>query len=156
MASNMRILMFDLLVERETFGHGGNQEVVQPFIPRKNVELLLLTPQMQSLESGEKTEKETQVTLSEEDVPHWDDEYEFWESNDVDFDGHMANFHRIVMPMHTNHIIRCPPLSSTTLTTARCLCTGSSGDIKVVLFAWILSHHDIIRLCSGSGDACMD
>ena len=102
MAGNMRILMFDLLVERETFGHGGNQEVVRPFITRKNVELLLLTPQMQSLESGEKTEKETQVTLNEEDVPHWDDEYEFWESNDVDFDGHLANFHRIVMPMHTN------------------------------------------------------
>ena len=41
MADMVRVLMVDLLVERETFGHGGNQEVVRPFAAAGDVELLL-------------------------------------------------------------------------------------------------------------------
>ncbi|GIS49435.1 MAG: hypothetical protein Ct9H90mP23_1070 [Methanobacteriota archaeon] len=33
--------MVDLLVKRETFGHGGNQEVVRPFAARGDVEFFL-------------------------------------------------------------------------------------------------------------------
>ncbi|MDG1532924.1 MAG: type 1 glutamine amidotransferase [Candidatus Thalassarchaeaceae archaeon] len=148
MASNMRILMFDLLVERETFGHGGNQEVVRPFITRKNVELLLLTPQMQSLESGEKTEKETQVTLNEKDVPHWDDEYEFWESNDVDFDGHLANFHRIVMPMHTNDEKMANWLNE--LNVDAIVCSGSRRNVSI-WEEWMGPASSLLRVAALSG-----
>ena len=52
------VLMIDLLVERETFGLGANQEVVRPFAARGDVELLLVTPQMQSFEAGKKPNQE--------------------------------------------------------------------------------------------------
>ena len=92
--------MVDLLVERATFGHGGNQEVIQPFAARCDVEMLLVTPQMQSFEAGVKAEKGYDVCLCEDDVPHWDDDYGFWKSTEVDFDGRLVTFRRIVMPMH--------------------------------------------------------
>ena len=65
--------MVDLLVERAEFGHGGNQEVVRPFAAFGDVELLLVTPQMQSFEAGKKAQA-GEVPLSKEDVPHWDDD----------------------------------------------------------------------------------
>ena len=43
----MRVLLIDLLVERAEFGHGGNQEVIRPMAKISNVEVLLVTPQMQ-------------------------------------------------------------------------------------------------------------
>ena len=93
--------MVDLLVERETFGHGGNQEVVRPFAARGDVELLLVTPQMQSFEAGKKAES-GEVLLSEEDVPHWDDDFPFWQSTTVELEGRTVSFRRIVMPMIEN------------------------------------------------------
>ena len=78
--------MVDLLVERAAFGHGGNQEVIKPFAARGEVELLLVTPQMQSFKAGEKAEF-GEFLLTEEDVPHWDDEFTFWQSTTVDLKG---------------------------------------------------------------------
>ena len=91
--------MIDLLVERAAFGHGGNQEVVRPFAARGDVELLLVTPQMQSFEAGMKSDL-GEVALIEEDVPYWDDEFPFWQSTNVELEGRDVPFRRIVMPMH--------------------------------------------------------
>ena len=91
--------MVDLLVERAAFGHGGNQEVIKPFAARGEVELLLVTPQMQSFEAGEKAEF-GEFLLTEEDVPHWDDEFTFWQSTTVELEGKTVSFRRIVMPMY--------------------------------------------------------
>ena len=101
MGAHTRVLMVDLLVERAAFGHGGNQEVVRPFAARGDVELLLVTPQMQSFEAGAKAES-GEVALSEDDVPHWDDEFSFWQSASVELEGREVSFRRIVMPMHTD------------------------------------------------------
>ena len=86
MAGSIRVLLLDLLVERAEFGHGGNQEVIRPLLEKTDVEVLLLTPQMQSFESGLKTDLEVDVPLKPEDVPHWDDEYPFWENNIVELE----------------------------------------------------------------------
>ena len=76
--------MIDLLVEREDFGHGGNQEVIRPMASISDVEVMLLTPQMQSFESGEKTNTQAKVRLEEIDVPNWNYEYEFWNQTEVE------------------------------------------------------------------------
>ena len=70
MARPIRVLLLDLLVERAEFGHGGNQEVIRPLLEKSDVEVLLLTPQMQSVESGLKIELDVEVTLKLEDVPY--------------------------------------------------------------------------------------
>ena len=54
MSTSLRVLMIDLLVERAEFGHGGNQEVIKPLAALSNVEVLLVTPQMQSFDAGKK------------------------------------------------------------------------------------------------------
>ena len=92
-------MLVDLLVERAAFGHGGNQEVIRPFAARGDVELLLVTPQMQSFEAGAKSEG-GEVALCEEDVSDWDDEFPFWQSTNVELGGRDVLFRRIVMPMH--------------------------------------------------------
>ena len=92
--------MIDLLVERAEFGHGGNQEVIKPMAALSNVEVLLLTPQMQSFDSGDKIKSEAEVKLEESDVPYWDDEYEFWSEKEVKLEGKKIKFQRIIMPMH--------------------------------------------------------
>ena len=92
-------MLVDLLVERAAFGHGGNQEVIRPFAARGDVELLLVTPQMQSFEAGAKSEG-GEGALCEEDVSDWDDEFPFWQSTNVELGGRDVLFRRIVMPMH--------------------------------------------------------
>ena len=99
MGDDTRVLLVDLLVERAAFGHGGNQEVIRPFAARGDVELLLVTPQMQSFEAGSKSEG-GEVALCEEDVSDWDDEFPFWQSTNVELGGRDVLFRRIVMPMH--------------------------------------------------------
>ena len=74
-----RVILIDLLVERSEFGHGGNQEVIQPIAERSAVEVLLVTPQMQSEEAGSRAQEEGIVRISENEVPTWDYEYPFWE-----------------------------------------------------------------------------
>ena len=73
------MMLLDLLVERSQFGHGGNQEIIRPLAEAGSVEVLLLTPQMQSFEAGERAQSEGEVALTDDDVPHWDDEYVFWQ-----------------------------------------------------------------------------
>jgi len=99
MGAHTKVMLLDLLVERAAFGHGGNQEVIKPFAARGDVELLLVTPQMQSFEAGAKSEG-GEVALCEEDVLDWDDEFPFWQSTNVELGGRDVLFRRIVMPMH--------------------------------------------------------
>ena len=99
MGAHTKVMLLDLLVERAAFGHGGNQEVIRPFAARGDVELLLVTPQMQSFEAGAKSEG-GEVALCEEDVSDWDDEFPFWQSTNVELGGRDVLFRRIVMPMH--------------------------------------------------------
>ena len=94
--------MIDLLVERAEFGHGGNQEVIKPLAALSNVEVLLVTPQMQSFDAGEKTNHDSETKLMESDVPNWDYEYDFWSDTEVTFADRNIKFSRIVMPMHKN------------------------------------------------------
>ena len=53
--------MIDLLVERAEFGHGGNQEVIKPIAALSDVQVLLITPQMQSFDAGYKVQAEAEV-----------------------------------------------------------------------------------------------
>jgi len=39
MVGHIRILLLDLLVARAEFGHGGNQEVIRPFLKNADVEV---------------------------------------------------------------------------------------------------------------------
>ena len=95
-----RVIIIDLLVERSEFGHGGNQEVIQPIAEAGAVEVLLVTPQMQSEEAGLRAQKEGLVDISEDDVPNWDYEYPFWEDCRMEMHGNEVIFRRVAMPLH--------------------------------------------------------
>lgn len=95
-----RVILIDLLVERSEFGHGGNQEVIQPIAERSAVEVLLVTPQMQSEEIGVRAQDEGLVELSEDDVPNWDYEYPFWGDCSMEMSGNEVIFRRVAMPLH--------------------------------------------------------
>ena len=95
-----RVIIVDLLVERSEFGHGGNQEIVQPIAERGAVEVLLVTPQMQSEEAGLRAQKEGLVRISEDDVPNWDHQYSFWGDCSVEMHGNEVTFKRVAMPLH--------------------------------------------------------
>ena len=95
-----RVIIIDLLVERSEFGHGGNQEVIQPIAEAGAVEVLLVTPQMQSEEAGLRAQKEGLVDISEEDVPNWDYEYPFWKDCRMEMHGNEVIFRRVAMPLH--------------------------------------------------------
>ena len=95
-----RVILIDLLVERSEFGHGGNQEVIQPIAERSAVEVLLVTPQMQSAEAGLRAQEQGLVRISENDVPDWDYEYPFWEESSMEMHGNEVVFRRIAMPLH--------------------------------------------------------
>ncbi len=94
------MVLIDLLVERSEFGHGGNQEVINPISERGKVEVLLVTPQMQSEEIGVRALEEGLVVLTEDDVPHWDYDYPFWDECAVEQCGNVAEYRRIAMPLH--------------------------------------------------------
>jgi|GEM_PF-77784 len=99
----LRVLILDLLVERAEFGHGGNLEVLRPLVAKGGeIECLLLTPQVQSSEVGERAAKkatEGMILLSEEDVPDWDDDFPFWTACREQLDDGMVDFRRIAMPV---------------------------------------------------------
>ena len=100
MARVTRVILIDLLVERSEFGHGGNQEVIQPIAEMGEVEVLLVTPQMQSEKAGLRAQEEGLVEISEDDVPKWDYEYPFWEECCMEMHGNEVVFRRIAMPLH--------------------------------------------------------
>ena len=128
MGADTRVLMIDLLVERAAFGHGGNQEVVRPFAVRGDVELLLVTPQMQSFEAGMKSDS-GEVALIEEDVPHWDDEFPFWQSTNVELEGRDVSFRRIVMPMHEDDARMSAWLEEIDVDAV--VCSGSRRNVSI-------------------------
>ncbi len=162
MSTSTRVLIVDLLVERATFGHGGNQEVIRPFAARGPVELLLVTPQMQSFEADAKTEAQAEVNLEEEDVPHWDDEYEFWQSAQVELEGREVKFRRIVMPMHEDDERMAGWLDDLGLDAV--VCSGSRRNVSMwedwmgpagsMLRASALSGRPTLGICFGHQLLC--
>ena len=154
--------MVDLLVERAAFGHGGNQEVIQPFAAHGSVELLLVTPQMQSFEAGAKAEAKGEVTLEEIDVPHWDDDYPFWQSTTVEFGDQGVEFRRIVMPMHEDDERMSEWLAALDLDAV--VCSGSRRNVSIwedwmgpagsLLRASALSGRPTLGICFGHQLLC--
>ena len=71
--------MVDLLVERATFGHGGNQEVIRPLQHEVMSNYYWSPHRCSPLRQGARADS-GEVALREEDVPHWDDEFPFWQS----------------------------------------------------------------------------
>ena len=147
MGADTRVLMVDLLVERATFGHGGNQEVVRPFAAHGDVELLLVTPQMQSFEAGAKADL-GELALREEDVPHWDDEFPFWQSTSVDLEGREISFSRIVMPMHEDDARMSDWLNS--LGVDAVVCSGSRRNVSM-WEDWMGPTASLVRASALSG-----
>ena len=139
--------MVDLLVERAEFGHGGNQEVVRPFAAFGDVELLLVTPQMQSFEAGKKAQA-GEVPLSKEDVPHWDDDYPFWESTTVELEGRPISFRRIVMPMVEDDLEMTEWLDSISVDAV--VCSGSRRNVSM-WEDWMAPASSLVRSSANSG-----
>ena len=148
MVGRIRILLLDLLVERAEFGHGGNQEVIRPFLKNVDVEVLLLTPQMQSFESGNKTERTSQIPLKIEDVPNWDNEYPFWQSNIVDIESKKVNFNRIIMPMNNDDFIMSEWLNN--LSIDALVCSGSRRNVSI-WEEWMGPAATLMRVTAKSG-----
>lgn len=144
----LRVLVLDLLVERSEFGHGGNQEVVSPMTRDGDVEVLLVTPQMQSIDSGRKAAGEGLVLLSEKDVPHWDHDYDFWSSCEVEMSGGSARFTRIALPMEINDREMKDWLGSIDVDAV--VCSGSRRNVTM-WEGWMDSAASLMRVASTSG-----
>lgn len=99
MAGITRVILMDLLVERSQFGHGGNQEIIDPISRFGDVEVLLVTPQMQAKEVGDEAQSRGLVDLALDDVPLWDHEFEFWEECRISMNNNNVLFRRIAMPL---------------------------------------------------------
>ena len=144
----IRVLMLDLLVERAAFGHGGNQEVILPFTKNGPVEIFLVTPQMQSFDSGLKTNSNSIIQLTQEDVPHWDHEYEFWESIEVDYSDLKVKFNRIVMPMYDDDEKMNKWLEDLNLDAV--VCSGSRRNVSM-WEDWMTPAASLLRVASRKG-----
>jgi len=138
----------DLLVERSEFGHGGNQEIVSPIANSMELEVLLVTPQMQSEEVGLKAQKEGLVAISEVDVPHWDDEFPFWGECELEISGNNVLFRRIAMPllgddkMMEDWISRLEPRAV--------ICSGSRRNVTI-WEDWMSGGASLLRCSSRMG-----
>jgi len=146
MSATSRVLMIDLLVERAEFGHGGNQEVIKPIAALSDVEVLLITPQMQSFDAGHKIE--TEVKLEINDVPHWDYEYEFWSQTEEILEGRKINFQRIVMPMHENESKMNDWLNNLNIDAV--VCSGSRKNVSI-WEKWMGPTETMFRAAAKSG-----
>jgi GMP synthase-like glutamine amidotransferase len=148
MSTAFRVLIIDLLVERAEFGHGGNQEVIRPMAALSDVEVLLITPQMQSFEAGSKIQSNADVQLEEIDVPNWDNEYEFWGQTDVELEGRNINFKRIIMPMHENENKMNDWLKQLDLDAV--VCSGSRRNVSI-WEKWMGPTETMFRAAAKSG-----
>ena len=148
MSTSFRVLMIDLLVERAEFGHGGNQEVIKPIAALSDVEVLLLTPQMQSFEAGGKIQSEAEVKLEENDVPYWDEGYEFWNQMEVELEGKKINFRRIIMPMHEDESRMRSWLEELNLDAV--VCSGSRKNVSI-WEKWMGPTETMFRVAAKSG-----
>jgi len=148
MSRTIRVLLLDLLVERSEFGHGGNQEVIHPIAEFGNVDVFLLTPQMQSLESGGKAADEGLFFLDRSDVPKWDDEYEFWRSCKVTMGGNLATFSRIALPFGLDDAGMSQWLCN--LGVDAVVCSGSRRNVTM-WEEWMESAASLMRVAATSG-----
>ena len=140
--------MIDLLVERAEFGHGGNQEVIKPIAALSEVEVLLVNPQMQSFDAGDKAQSEVEVSLDIDDVPHWDNEYEFWSQTEETLEGRKIKFQRIIMPMHENEIKMSDWLKRLNIDAV--VCSGSRKNVSI-WEKWMGPTETMFRAAAKSG-----
>ena len=103
MTSPPRVVLLDLLVERAEFGHGGNLEVVRPLAADVGrVDVWLLTPQFQSRRCGRQASilagSGKPLDLTEDDVPHWDDDFPFWSNHVETLEEGEVHLRRIALP----------------------------------------------------------
>tara|TARA_Y100000746_G_scaffold47432_1_gene36559 strand:- start:1043 stop:2008 length:966 start_codon:yes stop_codon:yes gene_type:complete len=144
----IRVILIDLLVERSEFGHGGNQEVIQPIAERGTVEVLLVTPQMQSVEAGLRAQKEGLVGIYENDVPNWDYEYPFWEECSMDMHGNEVVFKRIAMPLHGDDELTEEWIRS--IGPDAVVCSGSRRNVTM-WEEWMAGGESLMRCSSRMG-----
>tara|TARA_B100001996_G_scaffold193819_1_gene148398 strand:+ start:2720 stop:3541 length:822 start_codon:yes stop_codon:yes gene_type:complete len=143
----VRIVLFDLLVERAEFGHGGNIEVLRPFLDSYDVvECLLLTPQMEA----EGARENGFQTLTESDVPRWDDEYPFWSEHTEILENGNIYLRRVRMPEKGSfHELGADAL----------VCSGSRRNVSMwepwmegcaELFRWAIEERiPVLGICFG-------
>ena len=148
MAADIRVVILDLLDERSEFGHGGNQEIFAPIAEFGSVEVLLLTPQMQSPEAGERAQKEGVVRVAEADVPHWDYDFPFWDELTMEISGNSVLFKRIAMPLHGDDHLTSRWLDI--LSPDAVICSGSRRD-GTMWEEWMAGGASILRCSSNKG-----
>tara|TARA_B100001996_G_scaffold33031_1_gene24866 strand:+ start:3970 stop:4935 length:966 start_codon:yes stop_codon:yes gene_type:complete len=148
MSRVIRVILIDLLVERSEFGHGGNQEVIQPIAKRGPVEVLLVTPQMQSEEAGVRAQEEGLVGISESDVPDWDYEYPFWEDCRMEMHGNEVVFRRIAMPLHGDDELTADWIR--TIGPDAVVCSGSRRNVTM-WERWMRGGGSLMRCSSRMG-----
>ena len=144
----LRVLVLDLLVERSEFGHGGNQEVVSPMAKDCDVEVLLVTPQMQSIGSGREAARDGLVLLSEKDVPHWDYDYDFWSTCEIEMNGNSVRFTRIALPMEIDDQEMKDWVGLVDVDAV--VCSGSRRNVTM-WEDWMDSAASLMRVASTSG-----
>lgn len=148
MNADIRVVILDLLVERSEFGHGGNQEILAPIAEFGSVEVLLLTPQMQSSEIGDKAQKEGIVEISEADVPHWDNDFPFWDEISMEISCNEVKFRRIAMPLHGDDVLTSEWLE--TLSPNAVICSGSRRNVSM-WEEWMDGGASILRCSAKMG-----
>ena len=95
----MRVLIIDLLAERLEFGHGGNIEMIKPFIKYfSEIEVLLVTPQYENFSLLQESQLEL-IEIEKEDVPYWDNEVKFHTTITETMDDSTIQFTRILTPV---------------------------------------------------------
>ena len=148
MGADIRIILLDLLVERSEFGHGGNQEIVAPISNYGSVEVLLVTPQMQTTEAGDRAQKEGIVRITEADVPHWDYEFPFWDECSIEISGNEVRFKRIAMPVHGDDVRTAKWLDG--LKPDAVVCSGSRRNVTM-WEEWMDGGASILRCSANMG-----
>jgi GMP synthase (glutamine-hydrolysing) len=114
-----RVVLLDLLVERAEFGHGGNLEVLSPFLSKSDsIECLLLTPQMEAKNSR----AQGCIQLQEKDIPRWDNDFPFWQEYTENFDKGTIHFRRIKMPTQSSFLDLKPDAI---------ICSGSRKNVSM-------------------------
>jgi GMP synthase-like glutamine amidotransferase len=144
----IRVILVDLLVERSEFGHGGNQEIIQSIAERGAVEILLVTPQMQSEEIGVRAQDEGLVGLSEDDVPNWDYDYPFWRSCSMEMSGNEVIFKRVAMPLHGDDELTETWIQS--IEPDAVVCSGSRRNVTM-WEEWMDGGESLLRCSSRMG-----
>jgi len=148
MKAGSRVLIIDLLVERSEFGHGGNQEIIKPFAEFGDVEVLLVTPQMQSNIVGEYAQKNGKINLEKDDVPFWDEDFQFWKSCKIEMHQNNANFERIAMPLHSNDELMQEWLMKIDVDAV--ICSGSRRNVTM-WEEWMSSGSSLMRVSINLG-----